>query len=613
MTRLSSTVSSVSRVSCCGTTPIRARIRGPSRSGSSPSTDSSPPVTGDTQPIVRIVDVLPGPFGPRNPNASPGATSKSIESTAVNVPNRLVRFRARMSGGVAGSWPPIGGSASIVASCIWLESYPSQLKGPLPSEAVTALRGPRSGSASPRSEDSLDLLELALDGLVPGGTLGSALAADARRGAFIGRLGLPAPVRTVGAIRAIRAGGRGGLGGLVGRRPDPTERLGERLHAGADQGDVIALEGLAQAGDLRLDLRPVFGRNLVAEVAERSLGLVRELLRVIAGLDLLAPVAVLFGVGLGLGDHLVDVVLRQHRRGRDPNLLLLARRPVLGPNVEDAVRVDIECHLDLGDAAGRRRDAVEDESAERLVVGGEVALALEDVDLDLVLVVRRGREGLRLRCRDRRVPLDELGHDATERLDAERKRGNVEEEDVLDLATEDTGLDRGADRDDLIGVHAVVGLLAEARLHGLLDCRHAGHAADQDDLVDVPGLQAGVLESGLNGGLRLLDELLDQVLELRPGEGHHEVLRAGGVGRHVRQVDLGRHRRGQLDLRLLGGFLQTLERLRVLREVDPLVLLELGQQPLDDLLVEVVATEVRVAVGRLDLEDAVAQPENREA
>ena len=26
---------------------------------------------GETQPIIRIVDDLPAPFGPRNPNASP--------------------------------------------------------------------------------------------------------------------------------------------------------------------------------------------------------------------------------------------------------------------------------------------------------------------------------------------------------------------------------------------------------------------------------------------------------------------------------------------------------------------------------------------------------------
>jgi len=97
------TVSSVSSVSCCGTTPNRARILAPCSSGSAPRTDSWPPERGDTAPIMRIVDVLPAPFGPRKPKASPGATSKSTASTAVKVPNFLVSARALMSGWRAAS------------------------------------------------------------------------------------------------------------------------------------------------------------------------------------------------------------------------------------------------------------------------------------------------------------------------------------------------------------------------------------------------------------------------------------------------------------------------------------------------------------------------------
>ena len=48
--------------------------------------------------IMRIVDVLPAPFGPRNPNVSPRSTRKSIPSTAVNEPNRFVRCRPSTSG-----------------------------------------------------------------------------------------------------------------------------------------------------------------------------------------------------------------------------------------------------------------------------------------------------------------------------------------------------------------------------------------------------------------------------------------------------------------------------------------------------------------------------------
>ena len=54
----------------------------------------APPVGSDTQPIIRMVDDLPAPLGPRKPNTSPRSTSKSMPSTAVNSPNCLVRPHA---------------------------------------------------------------------------------------------------------------------------------------------------------------------------------------------------------------------------------------------------------------------------------------------------------------------------------------------------------------------------------------------------------------------------------------------------------------------------------------------------------------------------------------
>ena len=50
----------------------------------------------------------------------------------------------------------------------------------------------------------------------------------------------------------------------------------------------------------------------------------------------------------------------------------------------------------------------------------------------------------------------------------------------------------------------------------------------------------------------------------------------------------------------------------ILPKIDALILLELIDQPVHDALVEVVAAEIGVAVGRLDLEDAVADLEDRD-
>src|SRR3712207_6916533 len=51
--------------------------------------------------------------------------------------------------------------------------------------------------------------------------------------------------------------------------------------------------------------------------------------------------------------------------------------------------------------------------------------------------------------------------------------------------SEDAGLQRGADGDDLVGVDALVGLLAAGQLADqVADGRHAGRATHQDDVVD---------------------------------------------------------------------------------------------------------------------------------
>ena len=84
------------------------------------------------------------------------------------------------------------------------------------------------------------------------------------------------------------------------------------------------------------------------------------------------------------------------------------------------------------------------------------------------------------------------------------------------------------------------------------------------------------------------------------------MLRTGGVRRDVRQVDFGLLARGQLDLGLLGGFLQALHRERIAAHVDTAFLLELRREIVDHALVEVLAAEEGVAVGGEHLELAFA-------
>ena len=288
----------------------------------------------------------------------------------------------------------------------------------------------------------------------------------------------------------------------------------------------------------------------------------------------------------------------------------LAARLIFRRHVHDAVRVDVERHLDLRQAARRRRNADEVELSQQFVVGRHLAFALEDADGNRGLIVFRGREGLAPLGRDRGVALDELGHDAAERLDPERQRRDVEQQDILDVALEDAGLDGSADRDHLVRVHALVRLPSEQFLHGFLHLGHAGLAADQDDLVDLGRLQAGVLQCGLAGADCPLDEIVDQRFELGTGQFHVEMLGSVLIGGDERKIDVGLRRARQLDLGLLGRILEALQGQAIVAQIDAVLLAELVRQIVHDALVEVLAAEEGVAVGRLDLEHAVAHLED---
>jgi hypothetical protein len=177
---------------------------------------------------------------------------------------------------------------------------------------------------------------------------------------------------------------------------------------------------------------------------------------------------------------------------------------------------------------------------------------------------------------------------------------------------ENAALDGRADGDDLVGVDALVGLLAEDLLGDLLRLGHAGRATDEHDLVDLAGVELGVLEGLEARGLEALEEVVAQRLELGARERDLQVLGTVLIGRDERQVDRRLLHRRELDLGLLGGFLEALEGHRVLADVDAFLLAELLGEEVDEALVPVVAAQVRVAVGREHLEDAVADVEDRD-
>ena len=76
------------------------------------------------------------------------------------------------------------------------------------------------------------------------------------------------------------------------------------------------------------------------------------------------------------------------------------------------------------------------------------------------------------------------------------------------------------------GLTPLCGLLADQLLDLRLHGRHAGHAADEHDVVDLRGVEPRVGERLLGRPDGALEQVVGQLLELRARELQVEVLRA---------------------------------------------------------------------------------------
>ncbi len=342
------------------------------------------------------------------------------------------------------------------------------------------------------------------------------------------------------------------------------------------------------------------------------LGIVENAVGLVGRLNGILALLVGLGILLRVLDHLLDLRVGETRAGSDGDGLVLVGGLVLGVDVNDGISIDVEGDLDLGDATVRGGDADKLEVSEELVVLDELTLTLVNLDLDGGLEVGSGGEDLRLLGGDGGVAVDQTGEDSTESLDTEGQRGDIEEEQVLDLAGEDSSLNGSADGDSLIGVDRLGGVAAEDALDRLGNLGHTGHTTDEDDLLDLLGLEVGILESLADGLDGLGDQRVNQLLELSASELEIDVLGAGGIGRDEGEVDVGLERGRKLDLSLLSSLADTLDSHAVAREVDGRLSLELLDQVADEGDVEVLSSKVGVTVGGLDLEDAVLDLENRD-
>lgn len=147
-----------------------------------------------------------------------------------------------------------------------------------------------------------------------------------------------------------------------------------------------------------------------------------------------------------------------------------------------------------------------------------------------MLVVGHGGEGALLQAGHGLAAGNDGSEDVTLHGDTQGKGNNVEQEQVggvggSGLAGEDTGLDGGTVGDSLVGVDALLELLAtEEVAEELLDLGDTGGTANKDDLVDLALVDGSILDDLLHGLDSAVESLGVQVLETSTGDVGGEVL-----------------------------------------------------------------------------------------
>ena len=318
------------------------------------------------------------------------------------------------------------------------------------------------------------------------------------------------------------------------------------------------------------------------------------------------------GILFGILHHAIHLLVVQGGRSRNGNGLLLAAAFVPGGDVQNAVGVNVEGHLDLGNATGRRGDALQLEGAQALVVLGHLPLTLEHMDFHVGLAIHRRGVHLLLLGGNGGVAVNHPGHHAAQGFHPEGQGRHVQQKDVFHVTGQHATLNGGADGHHLVGVHRLVGFLAGHLLHQILHSGDAGGATHHHHLVQFACRKLGIGKGPLHRRAAAVNQMAGEFLEAGPGDGHVQVLGTVLGGGDKRQVDLALGGAGEFDFRLLGRLREPLQGLFVLTQVNPFFRLERIGQVIHDHLVKVVTAQMGVSACRQHLKHPIPHFQHRD-
>jgi len=141
----------------------------------------------------------------------------------------------------------------------------------------------------------------------------------------------------------------------------------------------------------------------------------------VLGINLLFDDPVFFDKCFSITEHLLDLIFGKASRViRDLDGLLFASSLLDSCDCEDAVLVDFESDFNLWDSSLSRWDASEIELSKVMIVLHQGAFTFKDTDCDLSLLVLVSRVSLGLSSWENGSTRDDVVHDTSNSLNAER-------------------------------------------------------------------------------------------------------------------------------------------------------------------------------------------------
>src|SRR5258708_13283339 len=159
-------------------------------------------------------------------------------------------------------------------------------------------------------------------------------------------------------------------------------------------------------------------------MAQCAFSLVCQAISAVAPFELFLALAVFLCVHFSIAYHPVYLLLGQAAGGSNGDLLLASRGLITGRDIENTIGINVEGYLNLRNTSRGRSNPFELEVTQALVIAGQLAFALQHVDINCGLVIFSRAKDLALASWNSRIPLNHPVNHPPHRLTPRAERTN---------------------------------------------------------------------------------------------------------------------------------------------------------------------------------------------